>query len=240
VIMYLEQPRLGLIFPMILCFWAATPLHAAQFHLTTGGAGKTAGSTVTVPIVVTAEVTVGAAQWELLYDPELLRWVGGDAGNLATGTLIDANLLEPGRAKIAFAGGEDVKGTGEVYRADFEWIGKQVESTGIRFANVRAWDQAGGLELATSASAGSAVPASAVAAMSDIPSETAVPSSTSPDDYRYMYIAALALLLFVAMATLLRKSSKHLRPRSGIRVIGPSRSTRNDCLDGRAASNSEP
>lgn len=207
--MYLRQTRLGSIVAVILCFWSAAPLLAAQFHVTTEGTGKSAGSTVTVPIVVTAEATVGAAQWELLYDPAELRWVGGDAGSLATGTLIDANLLEPGRAKIAFAGGEGVKGSGEIYLAEFEWIGKQPRPTGIRFANVRAWDQAAGLELATSAVSGNAVPMVAVSERPGIPSDTVPPPPASPDKYRYVYIAALVLLLVVAMATLLRKSSKH-------------------------------
>jgi len=209
VIMYVRQTLFGLIFPMLLCLWTAGPLHAAQFQVTIGSTGKTAGPTVTVPIVVTAEVTVGAAQWELLYDPARLRWVGGDAGNLASGTLIDANLLEPGRAKIAFAGGEDVKGTGEIYRADFEWIGNQTEPTGIRFANVRAWDQVAGLELATSAAPGNAVPMVAAPEKPGIPNDTAAPPSAPSDKYRYVYIAAFALLLVAAMAALLRKSSKH-------------------------------
>lgn len=83
----------------------AAALQAAQFHVTVGSEGKTAGATITIPIVVTADETAGAAQLELLYDPGRLRWVGGDAGELTTSTLIDANLVEPGRVKIAFAGG---------------------------------------------------------------------------------------------------------------------------------------
>lgn len=206
--MYLRKTRLSSIVAVVLCLWSTAPLLAAQFHVTTGGTGKTAGSTVTVPIVVTAEATVGAAQWELLYDPAELHWVGGDAGNLATGTLIDANLLEPGRAKFAFAGGEGVKGTGEIYLAEFEWIGKQPQPTGIRFANVRAWDQAAGLELATSASSGNAVPIVAAREKPDIRNDTAAPPSTPPDKFRYVYMAALTLLLVAAMAALLRKPAK--------------------------------
>lgn len=202
--MYLGKTRLGLIFSTLLCLWSAAPLLAAQFHVTTGGTGTTAGSTVTVPIVVTAETTVGAAQWELLYDPERLRWVGGNAGELTVDTLIDANLLEPGRAKIAFAGGETVKGSGEVYRVELEWIGNSIEPTQIRFANVRAWAQADGFELATSASPGDAVP---IIAKPEMPRETAAPPSGSPNDYRYVYIVTLALLLVAAMAILLRKKS---------------------------------
>lgn len=198
----------SLILAMLLCFWSAGTLAAAQFQVTIGSMGKTVATTVTVPVVVTAETPVGAAQWELLYDPARLRWVGGVEGTLATGTLIDANVIEPGRAKIAFAGGDGVKGTGEIYRVEFEWLGRQVEPTVIRFASVRAWDQSGGLELTTSAAAGNVAPAIGVAAPPAAADEKAVPPSTAPDRSRYLYIAALVLLLIATMATLLRKSSK--------------------------------
>lgn len=134
--MSLIQNRFGLIFPMVMCLCSAATLQAAQFHVTVGSEGKTAGSTITIPIVVSAEATIGAAQLELLYDPERLRWVSGDAGKLTANTLIDANLLDPGRVKIAFAGGEDVTGTGTIYQATFEWTGSQTGPTNLRFASV--------------------------------------------------------------------------------------------------------
>lgn len=205
--MYLDRTRIGFIILMILSLCSTVPLSAAQVHVTIASNGETSGSTITIPIMVTAEVTVGAAQLELLYDPERLRWVGGDAGKLTTGALIDANLINPGRVKIAFAGGEEVKGTGSIYQATFEWIGKQTEPTSIRFASVRAWDQSGGLELATSVSPGDAFPTVAEPPTPGASNETAMPPSGSPNNYRYVYIAALALLLVTAMATLLRKKS---------------------------------
>jgi hypothetical protein len=206
--MYVGQPLVGRVLWMLLCLWTAAPLDAAQFQLAVGSTGKTAGVAVTVPIVVTTEAAVGAAQWELLYDPATLRWAGGSEGSLAVGTLIDANVIEPGRAKIAFAGGDGIKGTGDIYRAEFEWIGKPLEPTGIRFANVRAWEQSGGLELTTSAAAGNASPPSAAGVPPDSHVEKDVPAVNSPDKSRYLYIAALVLLLGAALATLLRKSSK--------------------------------
>lgn len=203
-----ERTQQSLAIAMLLCFWSAGTIEAAQFQLAIGSMGKTAGTTVTVPIVVTAEVPVGAAQWELLYDPARLRWIGGVEGSSATGSLIDSNIIEPGRAKIAFAGGDGIQGTGEIYLAEFEWIGKQLEPTGMRFENIRAWDQSGGLELTASSLAGNAIPAISMAATPGASDQQAVPSSTSPDNSRYLYIAALALLLFAAMVTLLRRSSK--------------------------------
>jgi hypothetical protein len=206
--MYLVQNRFGLIFPMILCLCSAAPLRAAQFHVTVGSEGKTAGSTISIPIVVSAEVTVGAAQLELLYDPGRLRWVGGDAGKLTANTLIDANLLDPGRARIAFAGGEDVTGTGTIYQANFEWTDSQSGPTNLRFAAVRAWDQATGLELATSASPGDAIPAIATPA-TPAPDQTAAPPTTPPNYLLIVGLSVAVLFLVAAGLMVLRKKSKN-------------------------------
>jgi hypothetical protein len=206
--MYLAPNRFGLTFPMILCLCSAAPLQAAQFHVTVGSEGKSAGSTISIPIVVSAEVTVGAAQLELLYDPERLRWVGGDAGKLTANTLIDANLLDPGRVKIAFAGGDDVTGTGTIYQANFEWTDSQTGATNLRFAAVRAWDQTTGLELATSASPGDAIPAIATPAR-PAPDQTAAPP-TAPANYLLIVgLTVVVLFLVAAGLIVLRKKSRN-------------------------------
>ena len=139
-------------------------------------------------------MTVGAAQLELIYDPARLRWVGGDAGKLTANTLIDANLLDPGRVKIAFAGGEDVQGTGTIYQARFEWTDSQTDATPIRFSGVRAWDQGTGLELATSASSGDAIPVIAI--------------PVAPLNYLlYMVIAVVVFSLIAGVTIAMRKKS---------------------------------
>lgn len=196
--MSLDQNRFGLLVPMVMSLLSAASLQAAQFHVTVGSERKTSGSTISIPIMVTAEGTVGAAQLELVYDPQRLHWVGGDAGKLTANTLIDANLVDPGHVKIAFAGGEDVTGTGAIYQASFEWTDSQTGPTTLRFAGVRAWDQATGLELAASASPGDIVPIVAT------PAAPAPPASPN-----YLLFAALALVvLFVVVAAImLRKQA---------------------------------
>lgn len=184
--------------------WFVVPLQAAQFHVSVGSEGKTAGSTITIPIVGSAEVTIGAAQLELVYDPARLRWVNGDAGKLTANTLIDANLIEPGRVKIAFAGGEDVTGTGTIYRATFEWADAQAGPTSLGFAGVRAWDQATGFELATSASPGEAVPVVASP-------ETPGPDRTAAPTANYLLYGAIGLGVLFVVATVIvmrKKASK--------------------------------
>ena len=176
-----------------MCLWFVVPLQAAQFHVSVGSEGKTAGSTITIPIVVSAEVTVGAAQLELVYDPARLRWVNGDAGKLTANTLIDANLIEPGHVKIAFAGGEEVTGTGTIYQATFEWTDSQTGPTSLGFAGVRAWDQATGFELTTSASPGEAVPVVGVP-------DTHGPGHAAAPPANYLLYGAIGLVFLMMVA----------------------------------------
>ena len=206
--MYRKNSFYRVIFAIVACLCCA-PLHAEQFHVTVGSDSKSAGSKITVPIVVTAEAAVGAAQLELLYDPARLQWVSGDPGKLTANTLIDANVLEPGRVKIAFAGGEDVRGTGTIYQAVFEWKGTQAGATRIRFAGVRAWDQASGLELTTSSSPGEAVPAVA-APVSEGKTEqvTSPQAGAGPNYILYGIIAVVVLIVVLAMAAVLRKGGR--------------------------------
>jgi len=198
------QIRSGRIIPSIMCLWFVVPLQAAQVHVSVGGEGKTAGSTITIPIVVSADVTVGAAQLELVYDPARLRWVGGDAGKLTANTLIDANLIEPGHVKIAFAGGEDVTGTGTIYQATFEWADSQSGPASLGFAGVRAWDQATGFELSTSALPGEVAPGLASPAKSE-PDRTALPPTAVVNYGVYAAVALAVLFAVAAVIVMLRK-----------------------------------
>ena len=196
---------------LALGLWAAAPLEGAQFQVAVGSETKTAGTRITIPIVVTAEVTVGAAQLELLYDPNRLRWVSGDAGSLTANTLVDANLVEPGRVRIAFAGGDEVRGTGEIYRATFEWTASDPGGTTLRLAGVRAWDQVTGLELATSASPGEAVPILATAAEPRAPEIAKSPSSKT-SYLPYVVVATVMFFLIAAAAVVLRRAGSSHGP----------------------------
>lgn len=185
------------VLPVLVSLWLVSgALEAAQFHITVGSP-VSAGPRITIPIVATAEVTVGAAQLELIYDPQRLRWVEGAAGPLTASTLTDAHLLAPGRVKIAFAGGEEVKATGVLYLATFEWIGTETNATPIRFDGVRAWDQGTGLELTGSSAA----------------SEVAR-APTAPDSKILIWVGAgvLTLILILAGIALTRRKPASARP----------------------------
>lgn len=199
----------------LLC--AAAAVQAAQFHVAVGDDAKAPGTKITIPIVATADVTVGAAQLEVLYDPQRLRWVGGDAGKLTANTLLDANLVDRGRIRIAFAGGEDVNGSGTIYQAAFEWTGSQSGPTNIAFAGVRAWDQATGLELATSASPGEAVPASVAAVPPGTTQQTPAPPAAATNYLLYVAIGILAVLLVATVVLLLRKNARPSNPQGATR-----------------------
>lgn len=191
--------------PVVLGLWLCAPIQGAQFHVTLGSESKSSGSRIRIPIVVTAEKTVGAAQLELQYDPSRLRWVGGEAGELTANTLVDANLLEPGRVKIAFAGGEDVHGTGALYLPEFEWMDSQPGTTPIKFAGVRAWDQSTGLELATSAAAGEIAPVMATPALPETIDQPSAPRPLAPSRFLIFATLVAATMCLVILALLLRR-----------------------------------
>lgn len=151
---------------------------AAQFQVTLGSPVKTSGSTITVPVEVQTAITAGAAQMELSFDPQKLRWIGGEAGTLTAATLLETNLIAPGRAKLAFAGGDQVTGNGSLFLLTFEWIGTDREPAEIRWDGVRAWDQANGLEMTTSSQPGRIAPPAPPAA-AETPASP-LPPATGP------------------------------------------------------------
>lgn len=192
--MNIAASRIRWLLTVIACLTANIAGQAAQFNVRVGTDTKSTGTSVTIPIVVATESPAGAAQMEVVYDATRLRWVSGTAGPLTANSISDSNLISPGRVKIAFAGGEDVKGTGTIYLATFEWISPGGPSA-IQLTGVRAWDQATGLEMSVSASPGEVSPAAEPAAPPAAPTPPTPPLNYTP----YVIGFALALILAIVV-----------------------------------------
>lgn len=194
-----------------LCLLTAhTPLHAEQFEVAVGPATASDASRITLPVVATLERPVGAAQMELLHDPARLRWVGSEAGALTGTSLHEANARQPGRVTLAFAGGDEVKGTGALFLVTFEWIGAGAAPTTIELRGVRAWDGQTGLELTTRAVPGEVAPAaSPVPVASPAPTRPEEAPSTGPGAF-LLYAVGIGIGL-VLVALLLVRSRRGRR-----------------------------
>ena len=80
-------------------------------------------STVDVPIILEGVTDVGSMDMVLKYDPDVLRAVAVEAGELGKNALIDANNAREGVLIIALVDSAGINGDGAVASVTFEVIG---------------------------------------------------------------------------------------------------------------------
>ena len=80
-------------------------------------------STVDVPIILEGATDVGSMDMVLKYDPDVLRAVAVEAGELGKNALIEANTAREGEVIIALADSSGINGGGTVASVAFEVIG---------------------------------------------------------------------------------------------------------------------
>jgi len=186
-----------------------TPVYAEQVEVAVGPATASDTSRITLPILATLERPVGAAQMELFHDPMRLRWVGSEAGALTSTALNEANPRQPGRVTLAFAGGDEVKGTGALFLVTFEWIGAGAAPTTIELRGVRAWDGQTGLELTTRALPGEVAPAAlSVPAATPAPTRPVDAPSTSLVSLPYAVAIGIGLIVVVLLLVRSRRGRR--------------------------------
>lgn len=98
------------------------------------------GGIATVPIRLLSSVGVGAVQFEIVYDPEVLRFKETKKGPLLCADSIEANLVRPGRVRVALVSEEEIKGVGVLLTAEFEVLDGPTGTTVIGLEGVRGWD----------------------------------------------------------------------------------------------------
>jgi hypothetical protein len=115
---------------------------AASVTLEAGSAAAGIGAEVAVPILAEKAQKMGALLLDLTYDPGILEALELDEfqdEDLAAGASVEANVVEPGRWRLALARSEAIEGTGVLLRLKFRAIAGG-EST-LNLENVQAWDQ---------------------------------------------------------------------------------------------------
>jgi len=97
------------------------------------------GAQIKTPILVKDAQGVGALEMELTYDPGILELTEVDPGPILSG-LVDYNIVQPGRVKIAMATSQAVNGSGELFMISFKVMAAGQSQLGLE--NVLAWEQA--------------------------------------------------------------------------------------------------
>jgi ribosomal protein L40E len=103
-----------------------------------------AGSEVTLPVSITGAQDLGALQFELLYDEEILEVVNVTQGSGMPPVLLDFNVVQPGLLRVALAGSEPIDGD---TRIEVRFRGLAAGAGAIELQEVKAWALTTGYDL---------------------------------------------------------------------------------------------
>lgn len=113
---------------------------AAAMTLMASATSGSAGREVDVPIAVRKSSNLGALEFELRYDPEVLDVREAVAGPLLSGAMLSSNVTEPGRLVVALASGESIQGDGVLVNVRATVRQSSRESSPLTLEKVRAWE----------------------------------------------------------------------------------------------------
>ncbi|MBL8797514.1 MAG: hypothetical protein JNM56_26680 [Planctomycetia bacterium] len=160
-------------------------------------AGSTeAGALARVPIQLRSPIGIGAAQFEIVYDPAIVRFKGVEHGALLPTGFVEANVVQPGRARVALVSSEEVKGTGVLLLADFDVLAGPAGDTAIGLEAVRGWDQASNLPVHAASQAGQWTRTAAASVASGQPAAPQRPPAAGGSPaWHYAVVAGIILLV---------------------------------------------
>jgi hypothetical protein len=112
----------------------------------------TVGERAAIPLTLEGAKGLGALQLELVFDPAQLEPIEIAAGPLGADTLLDVNVVAPGRWRIALAGAA-LADDGLLLRAIVRPKGDAGAEARVRVEAARAWAHATNLDVAVTANA---------------------------------------------------------------------------------------
>lgn len=123
--------------------WSAAPVAAqsARVELSAASGSAEAGTVAEVPIRILSSIGLGAVQFEIIYDPEVIRFKGLKKGLLLPESIIESNLVQPGRVRVGLVSPQEVKGVVVLLTAEFEMLAGPTTTTSIDLEAVRSWDR---------------------------------------------------------------------------------------------------
>lgn len=148
------------------------------------------GSEFTLPISVTGARDLGALQFDVLFNEEIIEIVNVTQGSGLPPVLLDFNVVHPGLLRVAMAGSEPVDGNAKI---ELRIRGLAAGTGSIDVKEVKAWELTTGFELLAESTPGTV-------------------SVTSGFSFSGIIIAAVILLLLIALFTIIvRMRRKKIR-----------------------------
>lgn len=112
------------------------------------------GIVAKIPVRFNSPVGIGAAQFELVFDPAMLKFKGIENGSQLPAGLVESNEVQPGHVRVALVSNEEVKGAGVLLLAEFEMTSGPQASTSVNLESARGWDLANNLPVVVGVKAG--------------------------------------------------------------------------------------
>jgi hypothetical protein len=98
-------------------------------------------SVVEVPIQITGANNIGAVQFDVMYDPAVVKAQSVARGPAAgDNALLESNPAQPGRLRVGYASAEGMKSDGIFATMRFAVTGSTGQSSTLTLENSRAWE----------------------------------------------------------------------------------------------------
>lgn len=133
---------------------SAVSAQTVRLDLSVEPGSTEAGAVAKIPVRFNSPVGIGAAQFDLVFDPAVLKFKGVENGSQLPSGLVESNQVQPGRVRVALVSNEEIKGTGVLLLAEFEMTAGPEASTSVNLESARGWDLANNLPVIVGAQAG--------------------------------------------------------------------------------------
>jgi hypothetical protein len=135
--------------------FSASSIGATSIDLSVENGGGSSGSTVEVPVVARAITGLGAFQLDIVFDPGVLQLTSVSPGSVMSDGLLDWNLVEPGRVRVAAAAARPVsEPNGSLVILTFSVIEGPQSTVPVNIEKARAWQLDSSLQIPVNVKAG--------------------------------------------------------------------------------------
>lgn len=186
-----------------LSFILAPAVHSATLSLKVGTV-ESSGQSIELPLSAVRCDGLGALQFSLGYDAELIEPTSVDAGGDLTGGLVAFDIKSPGTLRVAMISSKPVNGPGELLKITFRRINPEGSTSDLTVTEATAWDHQTNTEMLVTHEAGMLT----LTRKSGLIPDNLVPDSLIPDYLKMPILIGWGVVALLIPLTLVRNHAK--------------------------------
>ncbi|MCK9592589.1 MAG: cohesin domain-containing protein [Methanoregula sp.] len=118
-------------------FLLISPVSAEGFELFINDQSAVAGTSVTIPVMITNAEDLAELSFEISYDPSVLKFSSADSGDISKNGIIESSETGPGKVLIDFVEDEGISQDGEIITLVFDVQGAGGSSSSIGIVPIK-------------------------------------------------------------------------------------------------------